>query len=1117
MRELESRISSLVQTQFPGFYQEDQARIVDFIKAYYEWMEQSDQAAGSARRIMQYRDIDTTLQEFYQYFRKKYLDNLADVSGVSTPFLVKNALDLYKAKGTEEGVKLLLQILYNQESSVYLPGTDLFKPSDGTWFVPQYLELSQSSRTKSYLNKEVLGARSGARAFAESLVTRRVKGKYIDVLYLSNVSGSFIIGEPIVEVSNTVNTNAPITIGSLSSIDILDGGQDLEVGDLLDITSDSGKQGVARVTEVSSETGVVKFTLKNGGFGYTTSANVLVSDRVLNVTGVTNANTSPNGPDTNLDYTLFETVTQSINRYGVNGAPNTSIFVANTLLTVYHPNNAIKGTARIISFAEANTSAGYLKTYPVSGSIANTETLYFPANSTHVTIANVLSSTATGVVIGAHQSINATPLTVGVINVTNEFLATNVAPVIGATSNTYSYIQSVGSGEGAGFAVGLLSEEEDVILNTDLLAGNNVGLVPYMGILIDGTGSNSTTYQTNFNALTDVSSAQDSISLANANLYFAANDTVQYTVAVGNTALSGLTNNTIYYVKTTNSTAITLSSTLGGSTINLTAGLNQNGHTLTTTSWHGYGFPKKASVGLRGGTILDALTFVGATVGVVEEITGVNRGQDYTQDPFVLIKEELVFPLDKRDYNLRVANVSGVFVNGEIVEQSFNTPMTVLTTANFAGNTVPELGELVIQANSTSSNATSGVVYRYGTSGGSVVTITVSAVSGAGFVNGTAYPLRTITSNATCNIVSTSSITTSTSARGVIENLANTTYFSVKRISLANNFIAGTNLLGKTSGATATLVDAYIYKSPVLEDDRLHVSGINANVLADVQVANNVATNLEIVVSGFGYVNDETLTLSKQGTEVVVTGKANTYFGGKGAGFFSSTKGFTSADKFVHDNFYYQEYSYEIQTKIPYTKYEPIMKRLMHVAGTQPFGKAVSASIANAHVTPNDRAPVSLAMQLSYSNSYVGSNNNIMAIGDTVYQNDGSSNTFVGDVTGELGVVLKTFPKENQIVEGTIVYYPQVDNWEMKGTVATMVVSDSTNTASIYLKDVTGVFPDNLHMEYQDDTGSVRKLWSILTINNVDVKVISGAANTSLPLRFGAKQADISHVTYRFI
>lgn len=86
-----------------------------------------------------------------------------------------------------------------------------------------------------------------------------------------------------------------------------------------------------------------------------------------------------------------------------------------------------------------------------------------------------------------------------------------------------------------------------------------------------------------FNALTGVANTTEYITTSSAH-GFANNDVVTYTVAAGNTAVSGLTNAASYYVVGANSTALQLASTLGGSALNLTAGVSQTGHTLTRVS-----------------------------------------------------------------------------------------------------------------------------------------------------------------------------------------------------------------------------------------------------------------------------------------------------------------------------------------------------------------------------------------------------------------------------------------------------------------------------------------------------------------------------------------------------
>lgn len=59
------------------------------------------------------------------------------------------------------------------------------------------------------------------------------------------------------------------------------------------------------------------------------------------------------------------------------------------------------------------------------------------------------------------------------------------------------------------------------------------------------------------------------------------NDFVTYDVAATNTAITELTDGGNYYIQASNSTGVYLASTLGGAAITLTAGSNENGHTLT--------------------------------------------------------------------------------------------------------------------------------------------------------------------------------------------------------------------------------------------------------------------------------------------------------------------------------------------------------------------------------------------------------------------------------------------------------------------------------------------------------------------------------------------------------
>lgn len=269
MSQIEQFISPLVQSQFPAFFQDEGPLFILFAEEYYRWLEtQTAEVAGInvagktgyySRTLLDNRDIDKTLDEFIVYFKEKYLKNVQFSSLSNKKLLIKAAQDLYKSKGSEKSVDLLFRLLYGTSAEVYLPSKDIFKPSQGEWVLPRYIEVTKSTRNPSLVNKEIVGTKSGARAFVEELITRQVKGKSIDVLYLSNIRGNFIRGELV--TNDGIILDAPKIIGSLNSLTITSGGQSFEVGEVVNIISESGIRGKALVTETGTDTGLVNFEI----------------------------------------------------------------------------------------------------------------------------------------------------------------------------------------------------------------------------------------------------------------------------------------------------------------------------------------------------------------------------------------------------------------------------------------------------------------------------------------------------------------------------------------------------------------------------------------------------------------------------------------------------------------------------------------------------------------------------------------------------------------------------------------------------------------------------------------------------------------------------------------
>jgi hypothetical protein len=63
------QIASLIPNQLPDFVKEEGPLLVAFLKAYYEWMERSGNVLNRSRNLTDYQDIDTTLDQYLQYFK----------------------------------------------------------------------------------------------------------------------------------------------------------------------------------------------------------------------------------------------------------------------------------------------------------------------------------------------------------------------------------------------------------------------------------------------------------------------------------------------------------------------------------------------------------------------------------------------------------------------------------------------------------------------------------------------------------------------------------------------------------------------------------------------------------------------------------------------------------------------------------------------------------------------------------------------------------------------------------------------------------------------------------------------------------------------------------------
>ena len=284
MSSIERYISPFIAQQFPSFYRTDGKNFVAFVKAYYEWLEQSNNAIGRARSMLDLADIDLTIADFIDHFKDQYVVNLPASVLADKRLLIKHITDLYRSKGSKRAYELLFRLAFNEDIDIYVPSEFIFKPSDNTWFVPRYLEVTSNPFLQDLVGTDIKNSDGTATAIVENYSQRVINGRTVNVLEVSAISGEFKNGDKILPLAGTLYTaeDAPIIRSSLIGVAVSEGGQDYSVGDILDV-SGSGIEGRVRVAAISNNfSGAVEFRLIDGGSGYTLNAVVSVA-RTLNI------------------------------------------------------------------------------------------------------------------------------------------------------------------------------------------------------------------------------------------------------------------------------------------------------------------------------------------------------------------------------------------------------------------------------------------------------------------------------------------------------------------------------------------------------------------------------------------------------------------------------------------------------------------------------------------------------------------------------------------------------------------------------------------------------------------------------------------------------------------
>jgi hypothetical protein len=381
----DNSIIPLLESQVPQFIVQDHPKFLAFIKAYYEWMEDSDQGATlyETKNLLNYKNIDRTTDDFIEYFRKDFLPNFPPDIALDERKLIKSAREFYSKKGSLESIQFLFRVLYDKEIQVFYPKEQVLRASDGRWNLPKSIKVVLSAANDT-LDLTLLEKCAGIGSISKAKCRIESVKKYVDSeldkevveIYISNLTKQFVGGENIqITYYDSLGVKKVFSekiIGLISSITVDPKNRGLKYrgterdvsgiitypGDPVTIVGGLNAGGIEAVAFVDKVTtgGITTISVLKGGYGFRDHPNTAVS--VVNAPG-------DSGTGANVIVKTLDVANEIYVQVNTDSIAN----LANVILSsIYAFPNAITANANTIlanAFSYANLSFAPLKSLNV--------------------------------------------------------------------------------------------------------------------------------------------------------------------------------------------------------------------------------------------------------------------------------------------------------------------------------------------------------------------------------------------------------------------------------------------------------------------------------------------------------------------------------------------------------------------------------------------------------------------------------------------------------------------------------------------------------------------------------------------------------------------------------
>jgi len=276
--EISPHIDALIDTFVPSNIRESYPALVQFIRAYLDFLETQNQSAYFQNTLPEQRFIETQQEQFLKRIEKE-IGLFVPRRYEADPKLFYNKIsELWQSRGSPESIKTFFRIFFDEPVEISYPNEQLLIPSNSVWFQESFITLECQNEVTPMVDIKVYQLFREFEILVDANRYERISPNLVRV-YSENTSFENVkIGDNY--VIREESTDNFICIGEVvpspANISVTNRGEYWRAGQIIKFPG-TDRDTLIRVDSVDENTGINELSIVEHGYQHAGSEILTVS------------------------------------------------------------------------------------------------------------------------------------------------------------------------------------------------------------------------------------------------------------------------------------------------------------------------------------------------------------------------------------------------------------------------------------------------------------------------------------------------------------------------------------------------------------------------------------------------------------------------------------------------------------------------------------------------------------------------------------------------------------------------------------------------------------------------------------------------------------------------